>query len=146
MSGRGGRGRFRRASRFEDNFGSRNISNKNPPSRHLWVGNLSHATLEHDLSHYFLQFGELESVAFQPGRSYAFINFKREEDAFVAINALQGFSIAGNPLRIEFTKAVSPAHPQLPFIMSVTFLGTLSFSLKYCVIRVCMYLCILLHS
>ncbi|XP_042974544.1 flowering time control protein FPA [Carya illinoinensis] len=111
MSGRGGRGRFRRASRFEDNFGSRNISNKNPPSRHLWVGNLSHATLEHDLSHYFLQFGELESVAFQPGRSYAFINFKREEDAFVAINALQGFSIAGNPLRIEFTKADKPSTP-----------------------------------
>ncbi|KAB1208736.1 Flowering time control protein FPA [Morella rubra] len=112
MSGQGERDRFRRdyhPSRFEDKIGSRNSSNNNPPSRRLWVGNLSHGILEQDLTHHFLPFGELESVAFQPGRSYAFLNFKRADDAFAAIKALQGFPIAGNPLRIEFTKAVSPA-------------------------------------
>ncbi|KAK4594175.1 hypothetical protein RGQ29_018023 [Quercus rubra] len=126
MSGRGGGGggrdRFRRdyPSRFEDKMSSHSglgrnlISNSNnnsnssghQPSRHLWVGNLSHSILEHELTNDFLRFGELESVAFQPGRSYAFLNFKRDDDAFAAINALQGFPVAGNALRIEFTKAV----------------------------------------
>lgn len=125
----GGRDRFRRdyhhhhdqhRSRFEEkssNFQSRSgrfggrtsgISNKTsnaPPSRHLWVGNLSHSLMESDLTSHFLRFGELESVAFQPGRSYAFLNFAREEDAIDAIEALQGFPLAGNPLRIEFAKA-----------------------------------------
>lgn len=78
-----------------------------PPSRHLWVGNLSHNIEEADLTDQFLRFGELESVAFQPGRSYAFINFKMEEDAIASMKALQGFPLAGNPLRIEFAKAVS---------------------------------------
>lgn len=109
MSGRGGRDRFRRdyhPLRFEDKSSSRNTNNNNnPPSRHLWVGNLPHGILEHDLTHHFLQFGELETIAFQPGRSYAFLNFRREDDAVNAMSALQGFPVAGNPLRIEFTKA-----------------------------------------
>uniref|UniRef100_A0A803QIG2 RRM domain-containing protein n=1 Tax=Cannabis sativa TaxID=3483 RepID=A0A803QIG2_CANSA len=77
-----------------------------PPSRHLWVGNLAHGLMEDELTHHFLRFGDLESVAFQPGRSYAFLNFVRDEDAIDAIEALQGFPLAGNPLRIEFAKAV----------------------------------------
>lgn len=80
---------------------------KNPPSRHLWVGNLPHGIPERELADRFLRFGELESLAFQPGRSYAFVNFKHDEDAFAAIESLQGFSLSGNPLRIEFAKAVS---------------------------------------
>ncbi|MBA0795530.1 hypothetical protein Gohar_006388, partial [Gossypium harknessii] len=102
-SGRGGRDRSRR-----DHPPSGISSRANaPPSRHLWVGNLSHSILEPDLTDHFLQFGELESVAFQPGRSYAFINFMNEEEAISAMKALQGFPVAGNPLRIEFAKAFS---------------------------------------
>ncbi|EPS65670.1 hypothetical protein M569_09107, partial [Genlisea aurea] len=77
----------------------------NPPSRHLWVGNLSHSLTESAVARQFLQYGDLESIAFQPGRSYAFINFRNEEDAFAAIKELQGFSLAGNALKIEFAKA-----------------------------------------
>lgn len=106
QSGRGGRDRFRKEYPLRSDEKSQHGRN-NPPSRHLWVGNLSHNLDESSLAHHFLQFGELESVAFQPGRSYAFINFKNEGDAFAAIKELQGFSVAGNPLRIEFTKAVS---------------------------------------
>ena len=80
---------------------------RNPPSRHLWVGNLPHGILERELADRFLRFGELESLAFQPGRSYAFVNFNHDEDAFAAIESLQGFPLSGNPLRIEFAKAVS---------------------------------------
>ncbi|PON32531.1 Splicing factor-like protein [Parasponia andersonii] len=86
-----------------------------PPSRHLWVGNLAHDLGESELTHHFLRFGDLESVAFQPRRSYAFLNFVREEDAIDAIEALQGFPLAGNPLRIEFAKAVSLVLPNLLF-------------------------------
>ncbi|GMJ01279.1 Arabidopsis thaliana Split Ends 2 [Hibiscus trionum] len=107
MSGRGGRDRSRRDY---PPSGSSSRSNA-PPSRHLWVGNISHSILEPDLTDHFFQFGELESVAFQPGRSYAFINFVNEEDAISAMRALQGFPIAGNPLRIEFAKADKSSTP-----------------------------------
>lgn len=114
---REGRGRPRRdyPSRSEDKpyHGRGN----NRPSRHLWVGNLPHNLAESDVAHYFLHFGELESVAFQPGRSYAFINYINEEDAFAAIKELQGFVIEGNPLKIEFAmKAVSFVHLILTFL------------------------------
>lgn len=56
-------------------------------------------------------------MAFQPGRSYAFINFKEEEDAIHAMRSLQGFSVAGMPLKIEFAKAVS-------FVPSFSFVYT----------------------
>ncbi|KAK3405116.1 hypothetical protein EUGRSUZ_K01370, partial [Eucalyptus grandis] len=104
MSGRIGGGR-ERSRRLED----RNSSGQSsaPPSRHLWVGNLSHSISEGDLVRPFLEFGELDSVAFQPGRSYAFINFKTDEGAIAALDALRGSPLAGNPLRIEFAKVVS---------------------------------------
>ncbi|XP_047169736.1 negative growth regulatory protein NGR1-like isoform X2 [Vigna umbellata] len=108
----GGRDRFRRdhPSRYEDSKGNgvsgRDNRSNNPPSRHLWVGNLSHSIVEEELAHPFLRFGPLENVAFQSGRSYAFVNFRRDEDAIDAMRALQGFTLAGNPLRIEFAKAV----------------------------------------
>ena len=63
--------------------------------------------MESELVSHFLRFGDLESVAFQPGRSYVFLNFVEEEDAVDAIEELQGFPLAGNSLRIEFAKAVS---------------------------------------
>lgn len=106
MQGSRGRDKFRReiSSRSEEKG---HHVRSNPPSRHLWIGNLSHSLDENTLARQFLQFGELESIAFQPGRSYAFLNFKNEDDAYAAITELQGFSLAGNPLRIEFAKAVS---------------------------------------
>lgn len=107
QTSRGGRDRFRRdyPPRLEEK--SHHGRSKAPPSRHLWVGNLSQNLNENALANLFLQFGELESVAFQPGRSYAFVNFKHDEEAFAAVEALQGFSVAGSPLKIEFAKAVS---------------------------------------
>ncbi|XP_047970125.1 flowering time control protein FPA isoform X1 [Salvia hispanica] len=105
MSFREGRGRPHRdyPSRSEDR--SYHGRGSNPPSRHLWVGNLPHNLTESDVAHHFLHFGELESIAFQPGRSYAFINYINEEDAYAAFKELQGFGIEGNPLRIEYAKA-----------------------------------------
>ncbi|CAA0816381.1 RNA recognition motif (RRM)-containing protein [Striga hermonthica] len=105
MSIREGRGRPRRdypSSRSEEK--SHHGRGNNPPSRHLWAGNISHSISEKTLANYFLRYGDLESIAFQAGRSYAFINYRNEEDAFAAIKELQGFVIGGNPLKIEFAK------------------------------------------
>ncbi|KAL5861646.1 hypothetical protein ACOSQ4_002942 [Xanthoceras sorbifolium] len=111
MTGRGGGGeRDRFRPRFEEKSRGGGRANA-PPSRHLWVGNLSHSIEEADLTDQFLRFGELESVAFQPGRSYAFVNFLSEEDAIASMKALQGFPLAGNPLRIEFAKADKSSTP-----------------------------------
>ncbi|OVA12322.1 RNA recognition motif domain [Macleaya cordata] len=103
--GREGRDRFRRDYNSRSEEKSQYGRNSNPPSRHLWVGNLSHHISESILSEHFLRFGELESIAFQPGRSYAFVNFRKDEDALIAVRALQGFVLAGFPLKIEFAKA-----------------------------------------
>ncbi|KAM3320679.1 flowering time control protein FPA [Capsicum chacoense] len=116
-TGRGGRDRDRDRHRRDHPPRPEEKSHhgrEHPPSRHLWVGNLSHNLSESTLANHFLRFGDLESVAFQPGRSYAFINFKDVDGAFAAIRHLQGYVVAGNPLRIEFTKAdkSSPAPPR----------------------------------
>ncbi|KAJ0475570.1 putative RNA recognition motif domain, nucleotide-binding alpha-beta plait domain superfamily [Helianthus annuus] len=105
MSLRGGRDRPRRDYPLRSEEKSHHGRSSAPPSRHLWIGNLSHSLTERALSNQFREFGELESVAFQPGRSYAFVNFIDEGAAFAAYEALQGFVLAGNALRIEFTKA-----------------------------------------
>ncbi|KAJ4982338.1 hypothetical protein NE237_033175 [Protea cynaroides] len=108
MIGRGGRDRVSRdySPRFEEK-GYRG-RNTNPPSRCLWVGNLSQHLTKKALAEQFLRFGELENVVFQPGRSYAFITFRNEEDAVVAMRGLQGFVVSGMPLKIEFAKAERP--------------------------------------
>lgn len=111
MTSRGGRDRYRRDYPPRSEEKSHHGRSKAPPSRHLWVGNLSQNLNENALADLFLQFGELESVAFQPGRSYAFINFKHDKEAFAAVGALQGFSVAGSPLKIEFAKAEKSSAP-----------------------------------
>ncbi|KAL2496637.1 RNA recognition motif (RRM)-containing protein [Forsythia ovata] len=111
MSGREGRGRSRRDYPAKSEEKAQHGRGNNPPSRHLWVGNLSHNLTENSLAHHFLKFGDLESLAFQPGRSYAFINYRNDEDAFLAVRELQGFILAGNPLRIEFAKAEKSTLP-----------------------------------
>ena len=91
--------------------------------------------MESELVSHFLRFGDLESVAFQPGRSYVFLNFVEEEDAVDAIEELQGFPLAGNPLRIEFAKAVS--------LVSISlFCCTGSIFTCLCLYQVVIFLCL----
>ena len=78
-----------------------------PPSRHLWVGNLPPRVTQGMLLEHFLRFGDLENIVFVPGRSYAFVNFRRVEEAVFALRSLQGQMFAGLPLKIEFQKLVS---------------------------------------
>lgn len=78
-----------------------------PPSRHLWVGNVSQDISEDVLTEKFSKFGDIESVTVYSQRNYAFINFKKEEDAVDAKNGLQGVNLGGLAMRIEFAKGVS---------------------------------------
>lgn len=52
----------------------------------------------------FVQYGALDSVTSYSSRNYAFVFFKRIDDAKAAKNALQGFNFRGNSLKIEFAR------------------------------------------
>ncbi|GJN34250.1 hypothetical protein PR202_gb22897 [Eleusine coracana subsp. coracana] len=75
-----------------------------PPSRHLWVGGLAPGVTASDLLELFLRCGDVEDIARDPGRSFAFVSFLREEDAIAAMRELQGTRLGGAPVRIEFSK------------------------------------------
>lgn len=76
------------------------------PSNNLWVGNLAPDVTDADLMELFAKYGALDSVTTYSARSYAFIYFKRVEDAKAAKNALQGTSLRGSSLKIEFARPV----------------------------------------
>lgn len=76
------------------------------PSSHLWVGNLPPDVSEPYLSELFGKHGPLDGITSYASRGYAFVYYKRVEDATAAKNALQGFLIRGNPLKIQFAKLV----------------------------------------
>ncbi|KAG1364284.1 flowering time control protein FPA [Cocos nucifera] len=109
--GRGGGGGGRGRDRSNDEYAPRSEEKERrtgwgvaPPSRHLWVGNLGPHVTRSTLLEHFLRFGEIENIAYIPGRSYAFVDYKKEEDAVIALRGLQGFNIDGMPLKIEFAK------------------------------------------
>lgn len=77
-----------------------------PPSKHLWVGNVSQDTTDHVLKEKFAQFGEVESVTVYPSRNYAFVNLKNQDEAMNAKIHLQGVYLGGFAMRIEFAKGV----------------------------------------
>lgn len=76
------------------------------PSNNLWVGNLPPDTAEPELTALFAKHGELDSVSTYAARNYAFVHFKRPEDAEAAKGALQGTLVRGNPIKIEFARPV----------------------------------------
>ncbi|KAE8714478.1 putative transcription factor PosF21-like [Hibiscus syriacus] len=78
------------------------------PSNNLWVGNLSGETVDSDLMELFGKFGELDSVATYSSRSFAFVFFKRVEDARAAKDALRGATLQGNQIKIEFARPAKP--------------------------------------
>lgn len=84
----------------------RDSEESSTPSNNLWVGNLSPDVTDSDLMNLFAQYGALDSVTSYSARSYAFVFFKRVEDAKAAKNALQAFSFRGNSLKIEFARPV----------------------------------------
>lgn len=79
------------------------------PSNNLWVGNLSAEVTDSDLMDLFSKYGAVDSITSYPSRSYAFVYFKRVEDARAALEALNWTYLRGNSLKIEFAKPVCSA-------------------------------------
>ncbi|KAK2970927.1 hypothetical protein RJ640_021180 [Escallonia rubra] len=79
-----------------------------PPSNNLWVGNLSADVTDPELASLFGRHGAVDNVTSYPSRSYAFVFFKRLDDARKAKDALQGAPLHGNALKIEFAKPARP--------------------------------------
>jgi len=73
----------------------------------LYVGSLHFNLTESDIRQVFEPFGELEFVDLHrdpvTGRSkgYAFIQYKRSEDAKMALEQMEGFELAGRTLRVN---------------------------------------------
>lgn len=89
------------------------------PSNNLWVGNLSADTNDGDLMDLFIKYGALDSVRTYSSRNFAFVYFKRVEDAKAAKDALQGTSFRGNALKIEFARPVCPNICDFDFVFGV---------------------------
>ncbi|KAL5130066.1 Flowering time control protein FPA [Glycine soja] len=83
---------------------TRDFDESASPSNNLWVGNLAADVTDADLMELFAKYGALDSVTSYSARSYAFVFFKRVEDAKAAKNALQGTSLRGSSLKIEFAR------------------------------------------
>jgi len=77
-----------------------------PPSRHLWIGNVSQEASEAVIRDKFAQFGEVDSVTVYSSRNYAFVNYRNLDHAIEAKNRLQGFVLGGMAIRIEYAKGV----------------------------------------
>ncbi|KAI0052858.1 splicing factor, CC1-like protein [Auriscalpium vulgare] len=73
----------------------------------LYVGSLHFNLTESDIRQVFEPFGELEFVDLHKdpttGRSkgYAFVQYKRSEDARMALEQMEGFELAGRTLRVN---------------------------------------------
>lgn len=86
--------------------GGKDADDSSTFSNNLWVGNLAPDVTDSNLMDLFAQYGALDSVTCYSARSYAFVYFKRVEDAKAAKIALQGSPLRGLLLKIEFARPV----------------------------------------
>lgn len=75
-------------------------------SNNLWVGSLTTDTTESDLSDLFGRFGEIDRITAYSSRSFAFIYYRRVEEAEAAKEALQGANLNGSQIKIEYARPV----------------------------------------
>ncbi|KAG8882838.1 hypothetical protein FRB97_007662 [Tulasnella sp. 331] len=81
--------------------------NAPPAGMQLYVGSLHFNLTESDIKQVFEPFGELDFVDLhkdpQTGRSkgYAFVQYKRGDDAKMALEQMDGFELAGRQLRVN---------------------------------------------
>ncbi|KAJ0246642.1 RNA recognition motif domain-containing protein [Hirschfeldia incana] len=77
-------------------------------STNLWVGSLTPDTTESDLADLFGRFGEIDRLTAYASRCFAFIYYRRVEEAVAAKEALQGANLNGSQIKIEFAKPAKP--------------------------------------
>jgi len=72
------------------------------PTNNLWVGNLPPDVADSDLMELFAPYGSLDTLISYSSRTFAFVLFGRVEEAKAAKTNLQGASLRGFQIRIEF--------------------------------------------
>ncbi|WZZ82252.1 hypothetical protein YC2023_102824 [Brassica napus] len=77
-------------------------------STNLWVGSLTPDTTESDLADLFGRFGEIDRLTAYSSRCFAFIYYRRVEEAVAAKEALQGANLNGSRIKIEFARPAKP--------------------------------------
>ncbi|AGO10322.1 AaceriABL134Cp [[Ashbya] aceris (nom. inval.)] len=99
---------------------------KNPPSRILFVGNLSFDTTDELLKKHFQHCGEIVKIrmaTFQDSgkcKGFAFVDFRDEAGATAALTDRACRSIAGRPLRMEYGEDRSKRHVRSRPVPSLT--------------------------
>ncbi|KAL0848423.1 hypothetical protein Bca101_021670 [Brassica carinata] len=77
-------------------------------STNLWVGSLTPDTTESDLADLFGRFGDIDRLTAYSSRCFAFIYYRRVEEAVAAKEALQGADLNGSHIKIEFARPAKP--------------------------------------
>jgi RNA recognition motif-containing protein len=82
-------------------------------SMNIYVGNLSYEVTEDDLKHAFEAFGQVETVKIikdrwsgQP-RGFAFVEMPEREEAYSAINGLNGKDLKGRSVKVDKARSRS---------------------------------------
>ena len=101
------------------------INSSNPPSRILFVGNLSFDTTEDLLEEHFRHCGEIVKIrmaTFQDTgkcKRFAFIDFKDEEGATTALKSKLTKMLINRKLRMEYGEDRSKRRPKEPTILVI---------------------------
>ncbi|VVB03244.1 unnamed protein product [Arabis nemorensis] len=77
-------------------------------SNNLWVGSLTVDTTESDLTELFGRYGDVDRITAYSTRSFAFIYYRRVEEAVAAKEALQGANLNGSQIKIEYARPAKP--------------------------------------
>ncbi|KFK37173.1 flowering time control protein fpa [Arabis alpina] len=78
------------------------------PSNNLWVGSLTTDTTESDLTELFGRYGDVDRITAYSTRSFAFIYYRRVEEAVAAKEALQGANLNGSEIKIQYARPAKP--------------------------------------
>ena len=70
-------------------------------SKRLFVGNLPQGLLAHELQTVFAPLGALGAELPQPGKCFGFVQFASDLQASTALQAMNGFELAGRKLRVN---------------------------------------------
>ncbi|GJM99245.1 hypothetical protein PR202_ga16330 [Eleusine coracana subsp. coracana] len=73
--------------------------------RNLWVGGISPSISKEELEEEFQKFGKIEGFAFSQDQTSAYIDFEKLEDAISAHRSLNGKSLGGMELCVDFQRS-----------------------------------------
>jgi hypothetical protein len=73
--------------------------------RDLWVGGISPSVSKVEVEEEFQKFGKIEGLAFSQDQTSAYIDFVKLEDAISAHRSLNGKSLGGKVLCVDFQRS-----------------------------------------